>query len=139
MISCGVFFLCVLTFRWLSCTYSIMYSTSAQGLMAQDFSRRWSDLLFLSLEHIYFKFGSHRVILFWREKLKLSPLLFPGNSDIFKAIFLYRPINFDHQRILTKLILSPNLEEKSLSWKQRDGMQTSFTVSSIISVGSTSM
>ena len=60
----------------------------------------------------FLKLGSHRAILFWRWKLKLSPLLFPGDSDIFKAIFLYRPINFYRQLILTKLILSPNLEEK---------------------------
>ena len=43
---------------------------------------------------------------FWRQKLKLSSLLFPGNSNIFKAIFLYRPINFYRQLIATKLILS---------------------------------
>ena len=52
--------------------------------------------------------------------LKILPLLFPGDSDIFKAIFLYRPINFYRQLIPTKLILSPNLEEKILSQKQRD-------------------
>ena len=60
----------------------------------------------------YIKLGSHQAILFWGKKLKLSPLLFPGDSDIFKAIFLYRSINFYCQRIPTKLILSPNLEEK---------------------------
>ena len=35
------------------------------------------------------KLGSHRAIPFWRYKLKLSPLLFSGDSDIFKAIFPY--------------------------------------------------
>ena len=68
-----------------------------------------------------------------------TPLLFPGHSDIFKVIFFYRPINFNRQLILTKLTLSPNLEEKSLSWKQRDGMQTSLSASGIISFDSTSM
>ena len=59
-----------------------------------------------------------------------------GDSDIFKAISLYRPINFYHQLIPTKLILSPNLEEKIILRKQRDGMQTSFIASGIISFGS---
>ena len=68
-----------------------------------------------------------------------TPLLFPGDSDIFKAIFLYRQINFYRQLIPTKLILSPNLEEKILSLKQRDGIQTLFTASGIISFGSPSM
>ena len=45
----------------------------------------------------------------------LLPILFPGDSDIFKAIFLYCPINFHRQLIPTNLILSPNLEEKILS------------------------
>ena len=62
------------------------------------------------------KRSSHRAILFWRQKLKLSPLSFSGDSDIFKAIFLYHPINFYRQLIPTRLILSPNLEEKILSW-----------------------
>ena len=57
---------------------------------------------------------------FWRQKLKLSPLLFPGDSKIFKAIFLYRSTYLYRQLIPTKLILSPNLEEKILSQKQRD-------------------
>ena len=35
------------------------------------------------------KLGSHQAIPFWRYKLKLSPLLFSGDSDIFKAIFPY--------------------------------------------------
>ena len=61
------------------------------------------------------KLGSHRAILFWRKKLKVSPLLFPDNSDIFKAIFLYHPTNFYRQLIPTKLILSPSLEEKVIS------------------------
>ena len=75
-----------------------------------------------------FKLGSHQAILFWREKLKLLPLLFPGNSDFFEAIFLYRLIHFYRQLIPTKLILSPNLKEKILSSKQRDGMQTFCTL-----------
>ena len=61
------------------------------------------------------KLGSHQAILFWRWKLKLSPLLFPGDSTIFKAIFIYHPINFYRELFPTKLILSPNLEEKILS------------------------
>ena len=40
------------------------------------------------------KLGSHREILFWRCQLKPSPPLFPGESHIFRAIFLYRSINF---------------------------------------------
>ena len=36
-------------------------------------------------------------------------------------------MKFYHQLIPTKLILSPTLEEKIISWKQRDDMQTSFT------------
>ena len=68
--------------------------------------------IFLYILCASLKLGSHRAILFWRWKLKLSPLLFPGDSDIFKTIFLNRPINFYRQLILTKLTLSPNLEEK---------------------------
>ena len=56
-----------------------------------------------------------------------------------RRLFLYRPINFYRQLIPTKQILSPNLEEKILWWKQRDNMKTSFTASDIISFGSTSM
>ena len=68
--------------------------------------------LFLDVFQLSFKLSSHQAILFGRYKLKLSSLLFPGDSDIFKAVFLYRAINFYHQLIPIKLILSPDLEKK---------------------------
>ena len=50
-------------------------------------------------------------------EIKIKYYLFPGDSDIFKAMFLYRPITLYRQLIPTKLILSSNFfrENKKLA------------------------
>ena len=65
------------------------------------------------------KLGSHQLINFWRQKLKLSPLLFPGDNDIFKVIFLYHTINFYRQLIPTKTDIITKLRRKSFFEKTK--------------------